>query len=199
MKSVTQDGRALRWDAHRRERRRELLRMVRRAVSDLGPDASMDQICEATGTSKTVLYRYFGDRAGLVEEMGKWAMKVITQQLDRAATPGASPREALEHMVQAFVNLAASRPNVYRFCETGVTNQTGERSFLDSIAQLLCTRMNLSTTDQYMWAQGALGFVRACTDEWLSNPNDPEDFAKRMSSWLWMSAPVEPDTEREAE
>lgn len=195
MKSVTQDGRALRWDAHRKERRRELLRMVRHSVADLGPDASMDQICEATGTSKTVLYRYFGDRAGLVDDMGQWAMKVITQQLDRAATPDMSPREALTHMIAAFVDLASSRPHVYRFCDRGVTHQTGQQTFFDSTAQLLCARMNFTQPEQYMWARGALGFVRACTDEWLTKPTDPHTFATHLSTWLWESAPATDNVE----
>lgn len=168
--------------------------MVRRSVAELGPDISMDQISLATGTSKTVLYRYFSDRAGLESAMGKWAMKTIRAQLDHASAQGSSPKESLESMISAFVHLAASRPAVYRFCDRGVTNQTGQQGFFDSTAQLLCARMCLTGEDNFMWARGALGFVRACTDQWLTHPTNPDEFAKQLSDWLWMSAPVRKGT-----
>ncbi|WP_241241391.1 hypothetical protein [Brevibacterium linens] len=58
MKSIT-DGRSTRWQKHRNERRRELLRSVRLVVEEYGDDMSMEQISDATGTSKSVLYRYW--------------------------------------------------------------------------------------------------------------------------------------------
>lgn len=195
MKSVAQDGRTARWEAHRQRRRHELLRAVRHSVAQLGADASMDQISLATGTSKTVFYRYFQDRAGLETEMGKWAMRTIVKQLDKAGTHATTPREALEAMITAFIQLAASRPHVYRFCDRGVTQESGQHNFFEATAGLLCTRMQLAGHTEYMWARGAIGFVRACTDEWLATmPEDPERFAKRLSTWLWMSAPVEKGT-----
>lgn len=88
MKSIT-DGRSTRWQKHRDERRRELLRSVRLVVDEYGDDISMEQISDATGTSKSVLYRYFTDRAGLQAAMGEWAMGVIVWSLDEAAAASA--------------------------------------------------------------------------------------------------------------
>ena len=51
------DGRASRWQSHREERRRELIKSARRAVHRLGSDASMEDIAAAAGTSKSVFYR----------------------------------------------------------------------------------------------------------------------------------------------
>lgn len=90
MKSIT-DGRSTRWQKHRDQRRRELLRAVRLVVDEYGDELSMDQISEHSGTTKSVLYRYFTDRAGLQAAMGEWAMGVIVRSLDDAR-PREPPR-----------------------------------------------------------------------------------------------------------
>ncbi|MFC3184866.1 helix-turn-helix domain-containing protein [Pseudoglutamicibacter albus] len=59
------DGRATRWEDHRRQRREELLIAARRAIHHGGPQLSMDEIAAAAQTSKSVYYRYFGDKDGL--------------------------------------------------------------------------------------------------------------------------------------
>ena len=107
MKSLT-DGRSTRWQQHRDLRRRELLRAVRHVVDEHGDELSMEQISEYSGTTKSVLYRYFTDRAGLQAAMGEWAMDVISKSLDDATA--ASAQDALAEMIHAFVALAAESP-----------------------------------------------------------------------------------------
>lgn len=211
MKSLT-DGRSTRWQKHRDERRRELLRTVRHVVAEHGDDLSMDQISELSGTSKSVLYRYFTDRAGLQAAMGEWAMGVIVRSLDEAASAAtqgqdedadgkdtsarehgaASARESLTAMVGAFVTLAAHSPHVYRFCDPAVNrfapHQTG--GFFKSIAELLADRLDLADDRDRLWSAGAIGFVRAATEAWLSNPSRAEEFATDISNWLWASLPA---------
>jgi hypothetical protein len=51
------DGRSSRWELHRAERRRQLIKAARRAVTALGPGASMEDIAAAADTSKSVYYR----------------------------------------------------------------------------------------------------------------------------------------------
>ena len=59
------DGRHSRWDAHRVRRRRALVESALRAIRRYGAGVTLDDVATVAGTSKTVLYRYFGDRVGL--------------------------------------------------------------------------------------------------------------------------------------
>ena len=59
------DGRATRWAQHNAERRRELVEATLRAIRKHGHGIGMDDLAADAGTSKTVFYRHFGDRAGL--------------------------------------------------------------------------------------------------------------------------------------
>ncbi|MGC3021170.1 MULTISPECIES: TetR/AcrR family transcriptional regulator [unclassified Brevibacterium] len=196
MKSIT-DGRSTRWQKHRDERRRELLRAVRLVVDEYGDELSMDQISEHSGTTKSVLYRYFTDRAGLQAAMGEWAMGLIVRSLDDAAA--ASVRvdesttgyEALAAMIRAFVNLAGESPNIYRFCDTAVNRFAPEETggFFNSIAALLAERLAIDGERAQLWSAGAIGFVRAATETWLSDPDRPEEFTTTITDWLWASLP----------
>ena len=196
MKSIT-DGRSTRWQKHRDERRRELLRSVRLVVDEYGDDISMEQISDATGTSKSVLYRYFIDRAGLQAAMGEWAMGVIVRSLDEAAASSAkgegsaAAQESLAAMIRAFVTLAGNSPNVYRFCDTAVNRFAPEETggFFNSVAGQLAERLGLSGEQARLWSAGAIGFVRAATETWLSRPDRPEEFATTITHWLWATLP----------
>ena len=164
MKPITSDGRSARWDEHRRRRHRELLRTVRHVVAEHGADLSMEQISARSGTTKTVLYRYFGDRSGLQAAMGDWAMHTIRR------------------------SLAAGSPEVYRFCDSAVSGGAPARGFLTDVTDLLCVRMGLTREAEVQWAAGALGFVRSCTEQWLLDPRDRHDFTTRLTTWLWDSS-----------
>ncbi|WP_051297724.1 TetR/AcrR family transcriptional regulator [Brevibacterium album] len=192
------DGRSARWEEHRRTRRRELLRSVRRAIDARGETLSMDALAEATGTSKTVIYRYFGDRSGLTLAMAEWATGVIRTSLDEAGQAEADPRRSLRAMIAAFLRLGMRSPAVYRFCDSALTPDIGSGALHTDVAELLCARMGLSAPEDRMWAAGAAGFVRSCTLAWLEEPTDPAAFADRLTDWLWASRAPSTATRKDA-
>ena len=113
--SGTVDGRAARWQSHREERRRELIKSARKAVHALGSDASMEDIAAAAGTSKSVFYRYFGDKAGLQQAVGEVVLSQMQRRIQEAAQSAQTPREGLLAMVSAYLQMAETSPNVYTF------------------------------------------------------------------------------------
>src|SRR6476646_4148128 len=62
-----QDGRRARWTEHRKARREELVAAAVEAVRTAGPDFAVDDVARSAGVSKTVIYRYFGDKDELVD------------------------------------------------------------------------------------------------------------------------------------
>ncbi|GAB3591819.1 hypothetical protein GCM10027446_11040 [Angustibacter peucedani] len=131
------DGRDTRWAAHRRERRLELVEATLRAVRRHGATVGMDEIAAEAGTSKTVLYRHFGDKAGLylavVESvdrlivgdlehaLGTAADRTARDRDDERATTAAlahDPELVVEAAVDAYLALVEKDPEVYRFVVT---------------------------------------------------------------------------------
>ncbi|MFJ5695672.1 TetR/AcrR family transcriptional regulator [Arthrobacter sp. NPDC093125] len=202
--SAAVDGRASRWQSHREERRRELIKAARRAVHLLGSDASMEDIAAAAGTSKSVFYRYFGDKAGLQQAVGDVVLNQMQRRIQEAAQAAQTPREGLFAMVSAYLQMAETSPNVYTFVTRySAADPDGSQSiatagalghFFDSIADMIARpmRTHLGPGKEAVigyWPNAAIGLVRNAGEQWLASPDSPgkpdqETMARQITAWL---------------
>ncbi|MFP5312914.1 MAG: TetR/AcrR family transcriptional regulator [Actinomycetes bacterium] len=196
------DGRSARWQNHREERRRELIKQARRAVHALGSDASMEDIAAAAGTSKSVFYRYFGDKAGLQQAMGEVVLSQMQNRIQDAAQSALTPREGLLAMVSAYLQMADTSPNVYVFVTGYAPADPGNAAvsggplghFFDAIADMMARPMRSHLGDGKetligYWPKAAIGLVRNAGEQWLSTPDSPdkpsqETMAQQITAWL---------------
>lgn len=199
------DGRDARWIGHRAERRQELLRAARKAIHRIGPEAAMDDIASSAGTSKSVFYRYFGDRSGLRAAMGDELLDVMQQRIAQAQRSAQNPRSQLHHMVMAYLSTAQTSPNVYVFVTTGhdslasattlgLDNEDASLTgFLSAVSELITTSMSAdgpstSGFSALYWPGAALGLVRAAGEAWLGSDPDKrpsaDDMATLITTWL---------------
>jgi AcrR family transcriptional regulator len=198
------DGRAARWQTHREERRRELIKSARKAVHALGSDASMEDIAAAAGTSKSVFYRYFGDKAGLQQAVGEVVLSQMQRRIQEAAQSAQTPREGLFAMVSAYLQMAETSPNVYTFvtayaageAETnaGIATAGALGHFFQEVRDMIARpmRAHLGSGKEAVigyWPTAAIGLVRNAGEQWLSTPDsrakpDQETMARQITAWL---------------
>ena len=195
----TVDGRSARWEAHREERRRALIKATRRSVHKLGPEASMEDIAAKAGTSKSVFYRYFGDKSGLRQAVGAVVIRQMQDTIAAARQGATEPREGVTAMVAAYLQMAATSPNVYFFATTpgdGETRQSGDLSgFFESVTEMITDPLRhlLGDPDSALldyWPAAAIGLVRTAGELWLKTPENPAkpDFnamAVQIAVWLF--------------
>lgn len=202
--SATVDGRSTRWDDHRAARRAELVRAARKVVHKNGPAVSMDEIAAASGTSKSIIYRYFDDKVGLQIAVGNSVGDAMHTALESAAAEAATPERALRAMVRVYLEMVEQSPNVYHFVmRTGVvagTDVDGRPAkapldaFLESVTELVAQPFaqaaHVSAGTAAAWAAGAIGFVRGTGEWWLHHRDDPgtpsrEELTEQVADWLW--------------
>ncbi len=195
----TVDGRSARWETHREERRRALIKAARRAIHRLGPDASMEEIAATAGTSKSVFYRYFGDKSGLRQAVGAVVIRQMQDTLAAARQKATQPRQGVTAMVAAYLEMAQTSPNVYFFATIpadGESRPSGELSgFFDSVTAMITEPLRHLLGDPEStllgyWPTAAIGLVRTTGELWLQAPEDPAKpdsaaMAQQISAWLF--------------
>lgn len=188
------DGRDARWEQHREQRREALVDATIRAIRKHGAGVGMDDIAAEAGTSKTVIYRHFDDKAGLyravaaridarvVRNVGA-ALATTKRPADvRAHVPRAGARELVATTVEAYLSLVESDTEVYRFVVTRPLvdrplpdDPVGETvvQVADQLTRLLLDSLTAPGTEPSRartWAIALVGAVHAVADDWLATP-----------------------------
>ncbi|WP_344246877.1 TetR/AcrR family transcriptional regulator [Isoptericola hypogeus] len=209
-----QDGRSTRWDDHRAARRAQLVNAARKAVHRSGPGVSMDEIASAAGTSKSIVYRYFDDKAGLRLAVAAHVVATMHDALREAAEAAPTPNAALRAMVRVYLEMIEHSPNVYWFvtrtaiggnepaAEAGLPGGASGPvealgAYLDSVIELVAEpfarAVHVPAATAAAWAAGAVGFVRGAGEWWLGHGSDPsapdrltrEELTEQVTLWLW--------------
>ncbi|MEG3616240.1 TetR/AcrR family transcriptional regulator [Isoptericola haloaureus] len=197
------DGRSTRWDDHRAQRRASLVRDARRAIHEIGPGASMDEIAAMAGTSKSIYYRYFDDKAGLRLAVAESVVRGMHRRLAEAAEEAPTPHSALRAMVRTYLQTIESSPPVYWFVtrtalggnepDDGTSRVEALGAYLDSVITLVAEpfarAVHVPPTTAAAWAAGAVGFVRGAGEWWLGHTRAEgltrDDLTDQVTTWLW--------------
>jgi AcrR family transcriptional regulator len=180
------DGRDARWEAHRTRRRRQLVESALKAIRQHGAGVGMDEIAASAGTSKTVLYRHLGDRAGLYRAVVAAVDERILAEI-AAAEAVVGERGTVERiaaMVRAYLSMVERDPEIYRFVMTRPLDTTqGEdldpvHQITDRVAgrltQVLGEHLTAAGRPDAallapVWGTGVVGLVQSAAEHWLSS------------------------------
>lgn len=179
MSATTPDGRSRRWEKHRAARREELVDATMRAIRHHGATVGMDGIAAAAGTSKTVFYRHFNDRAGLYAAVADRVDRTIMRDVTAAAGPAgglAEGRALIGAAIDAYLRLVENEPEIYRFIvaapilerSSGDPSAPVTRHIAEQISALLEAGLSPDAQRSRVWAHGVVGMVRSAADDWLT-------------------------------
>ncbi|MCL4722366.1 MAG: TetR/AcrR family transcriptional regulator [Gammaproteobacteria bacterium] len=168
------DGRDTRWAEHRLTRRRELVEDALRAIRKYGAGVGMDEIAAQAGTSKTVIYRHFGDRASVHDFIhhGLSAALELTDPHDLS--------ELARDLADAYLGLVERDPEIYRFvlsppspdAAASVDPLGGLPELIgDHVSTAIAQHLARSGQDPACaptWGHGLVGFIRAAADRWIA-------------------------------
>jgi AcrR family transcriptional regulator len=193
------DGRETRWVDHRSRKRQDLVRSARRSIHLNGPGVPMDVIAADAGTSKSVVYRYFGGKDGLRAAVGTDVVDALRDAVVAAGAATSDPAASLRAMVRTYLEQAASSPNTYAFVLGGEAAPAADApsdtvlAFTRDLAQLMRERLDeLAPLDDAsglarIRAYAAIGLIRSAGESWLAGPaprESPENLAVTITRWL---------------
>ncbi len=178
------DGRHSRWDAHRVKRRRALVESALRAIRRHGAGVTLDDVAAVAGTSKTVLYRYFGDRVGLyLGVVDRVSENILGDLLPRLGSSARRGLHAVVHeLVDAYTALVERDPEIYRFVMNRPAGSVDTTDAVASIEARVAAALADTLAEQPLrsnhragaetLAYGLVGFVKAASDHWVASAVD---------------------------
>lgn len=190
------DGRSARWNAHRARRREQLVDAALAVLGRDGQDFGLDQVAHEAGVTKPVIYRHFGDRAGLLDAMAERATNRMMERLMPAIYEENAVRHRIHASVDAFLGFLEDSPNVHLLFRRRLPGQDGEvvdagRAFIsEALAGLLGRYAELLGVDApdlvQVWARSLVGSVQATAEWWLVHRSlDRKVVAEHLATLIW--------------
>ena len=155
---------------------------------------SMNDVADAAGVTKPVLYQHFPSKRALYLEL----LRTVGDQLMAeiaAATAGAPPREQVEAGLRAYFRFVAGEAAAYRLMFGGGTRRDlefaeeatrVERSIAGVIAELIDVE-GLAPADRLLYAHGIVGLAEGTSRHWTTDQLDldPDEVAARVADLAW--------------
>jgi AcrR family transcriptional regulator len=176
-------------------RRRQLLDMALEVFATSGFHAtSMDQVAEAAGVTKPVLYQHFGSKRqlylDLLGDVGDQMMEAITKATAEAETP----REQVVAGFRGYFGFAARQADAFRLLfgsDARTDNEFAdaaarvEQAVADAIAPLI--EADIDEDHRRLAAQAVVGLAEAVSRRWAAGGlgDDPEVLARRSADLAW--------------
>lgn len=169
----------------RTERRAQIVDAALRVFADRdASDVAFEEIADAAGVSRALVYNYFGDRAGLLEAVYRHHATLLGHEVADALHGVRSPRHSLECVVRAHLEFARRSPNSYRYA-------TGEAVFthlpeLDKERVTALARMFGEGPSAVLVARGSVSSLQAMVLQWVaSGADDLDGAASAITNFLW--------------
>jgi AcrR family transcriptional regulator len=173
------DARRDRWSAHRAERREQFVAAALRVLDAQGPELLMDAVAAEAGVTKPVLYRYFADKAALVQALGEYGSALLLDRLIPAIGADSPALARIRDAVGAYFAVIDEHPNLYwllaRQANTeGAPGASPVRRDKELIATTLTAVIGdhmraygLDSGAAEPWAYGVTGLVQSTGEWWL--------------------------------
>ena len=177
-------------------RRQQLLDVALQVFATRGfHPTSMNDLAEAAGVTKPVLYQHFGSKRELYLELLVDVGNRLRDAIAKATTEAGSPREQVERGFEAYFRFVADHEAAFQVLFGGGTRRDEEfavhaRRVEESVADIIATLIDvpgLPEDERMLLAHGIVGLAEGTSRHWLRShgPGDPAELAARVSELAW--------------
>lgn len=199
------DGRAVRWDEHRAERRLHVLDAAIAVIEEAAPgaDINLQQVADAAGIVRTVLYRHFDGRAGLQREIRGHIVSMIADAVILNITLEGCIDDIIDRALRGFVGWVDQHPNLYIVGERELGDgkesqiQALTQSIADQISAVIVLAAELlgrvfsdeELAGLEVLTFGIIGQVRGTVSAWVRRPArvpDVDTLVAMLHRSMWL-------------
>ena len=177
-------------------RRRQLLSVALRVFAERGyHPTSMNDLAEAAGVTKPVLYQHFRSKRALYLELLEDVGEQLRDAIDKATREAATPREQVHAGFRAYFEFVEQQQLAFQLLFGGGARRDEEFadavrlvevSIADSIAALIVVD-GLDDDRRRLLAHGIVGVAEGTSRHWLANgmTGSAELLAEQVASLAW--------------
>ena len=178
------------------ERRQQLLDVALEAFSDRGfHQTSMNDIAEAAGVTKPVLYQHFSSKRDLFMELLRELGGRLRESVGKATIEAGGPRQQVEYGMRAYFRWVEDHRAGFQILFDGETRRDREfmaeaakveNDIAETIASLIIVD-GLTEQRRRLLAFGIVGLSETTSRHWLSHDIDltPEELAAQVAELAW--------------
>ena len=176
-------------------RRKQLLDVALRVFAERGfHPTSMNDLAEAAGVTKPVLYQHFGSKRELYLELLEDVGGRLKDEIEKATSEATTPREQVERGFTAYFHFVAEHQAAFQVLFGGGTRRDEEfadavRRVEHTIAKVVADLIDADLDDDHRMvvAHGIVGMAEGAVREWLTAPGpfDSERLARQLADLAW--------------
>jgi AcrR family transcriptional regulator len=180
------------------ERREQLLRVALESFAAHGyHGTAMNDVAEAAGVTKPVLYQHFESKKALYTELVNELGSGLEQQIVDAVSVADGPRQQVEAGFRAYFRWATAQADAFRVLfaernradrELSAAVSKVESMVADTVASLIRVE-GLSEAERHVLAYGVVGLAEATSRRWLVEGlgpgTDADAFAETVAELAW--------------
>ena len=177
-------------------RREQLLEVALRVFADRGfHETSMNEVADAAGVTKPVLYQHFGSKHDLFRELLSDVGVRLEEEITSATSAAGTPRQQVEDGFRAYFRFAAAHPEAFRVLFGGATRREADllseaRQVEDTMAHVVAALIDvpgLEEDERVLLGYGVVGLAEGASRQWMAADNgmDPERAAARCADLAW--------------
>ena len=176
-------------------RRRQLLDVALEVFSDNGfHTTSMDQVAEAAGITKPVLYQHFGSKRQLYRELLDDVGGRLADAIAKAVAEADNPRQQVFAGFHTYFRFVAEQRSAFTLLFGGGARRDEEfadtvRKVEEGFADLIGPLIEAGIDDEHrrLLAHGLVGLAEGVGRHWVAHSLglDPEVQAHRVAELAW--------------
>jgi AcrR family transcriptional regulator len=178
------------------ERREQLLRTAVGVFAEHGYHAtSMNDVAEAAGVTKPVLYQHFSSKRDLFIELLDEIGADLRETIAKATADAAGPRQQIEQGFRAYFSFVGESTDAFKVLfgsgarrdpEFASFARAVEASIAEAIAELIVVEGE-PVAQRLLLAHSIVGMTEAASRYWLAHDREPDvdALATQLSQLAW--------------